>query len=405
MKINYRFLSILFFLVYFLVSFFLNSNFFQPTPFSYYNALIASLMKGKVNLESTITTYDLSFYKGRWYMYWGPAPVLFIFPFYLLGGFFRSDRVYTLIGGLLNIFVFYLLMKEFIKFFKLKVKDIHQKTLIISFALASPNFFLSIRSGVWFTNQVIAMFYLLFSYLFFFLYLRKKQLKYFTVSVLFFNLAWLSRYLLFLNVMFFVYLIIKEKANLKKLSLVFVFLTSLAFAIFFANNYLKFGNIFETGASYQIGNPYFNEKIRKGEFFKFSYFFDNLYYYFLNPLTFTSQFPYVSTDLMGNSVFIVYPLTLLGLSGLIRKIKSSDELLILTVKLFVVIYLGILMLYMATGFAQFGNRYFFDVIPWWFLFSLFSIKKIGKMGVLFLIIFGFLVNLLGIISFYQMLPQ
>ncbi|PJA90773.1 MAG: hypothetical protein CO136_00705, partial [Candidatus Levybacteria bacterium CG_4_9_14_3_um_filter_36_7] len=59
-------------------------------------------MHGRVNVTPP-ATYDLSLFQGKWYLYWGPAPLLFIWPFYLIWGLKASDVLFTMLGGFTNV--------------------------------------------------------------------------------------------------------------------------------------------------------------------------------------------------------------------------------------------------------------------------------------------------------------
>src|SRR5262249_22202032 len=127
----------------------------------------------------------------------------------------------------------------------------------------------------------------------------------------------------------------------------------------------------------------------------------NISYYFLNHLSIRLEKPYINIDREGNSVFSVYPL-LLTLFLLIKKykIKEMHPVIILSC-LSVGTTIILLMTMMATGWSQFGSRYFFDVIPILFLLTLFAIRNIHIALLIILFIYGLAVNLLGIWSFYS----
>src|SRR6185437_16159547 len=69
------------FMIYVVLFFIIGKNLFSSSNYPYYNYLIKAFTDGKLSLDSPMT-YDLSLFKGQYYMYWGPAPALFILPFY-----------------------------------------------------------------------------------------------------------------------------------------------------------------------------------------------------------------------------------------------------------------------------------------------------------------------------------
>ena len=145
-------------LFYFALSFFITNQNFSSSSFPYYTYLAKSFLSGKLNVVPAGISFELSRFHNQYFLYWGPAPVLFVIPFYLLFGQATSDVLYTLVAGLLNVAVFYLLIKEFIKYFKLSVSLSDTLFVFLSFALASPNIFLSVVGSIWPTSRIISLF-------------------------------------------------------------------------------------------------------------------------------------------------------------------------------------------------------------------------------------------------------
>src|SRR5436190_2382914 len=151
----------------------LNRN-IVTTPFAYYNFLLDAFFHGYAHIISYVT-YDLSLFHGNWYLYWGPAPVLFILPFFTIAGISASDVFYTLFAGIINIFLFYFVLKEAETYFQYTLSFFSELFLIIGFSICSPNFLLSLTGNIWGTSQIVAALYLLLSYFFYFRFLNKKR--------------------------------------------------------------------------------------------------------------------------------------------------------------------------------------------------------------------------------------
>src|SRR5207248_3825654 len=171
----------------------ITGNIFTSTHYNDYIYLLDALVHGRVNVTPA-STYDLSLYHGKWYLYWGPAPVLLLWPFYLLWGLNASDVLFTMLGGLANVVLLYLCIRQMRRYFSLSLSPIAEAFLLLSFAFASPNFFLSLVGRIWFTNQIFATTFLLAFYFFFFKYLNTGNLLHIVVSIVFFCLACLTRY-------------------------------------------------------------------------------------------------------------------------------------------------------------------------------------------------------------------
>lgn len=381
------------------------SNFLKITQKPYYNYLTESFLKGKIYVDSPYT-YDLSIFNNHKYMYWGPAPVLVVLPFYIIWGIKASDTLYTLIVGSLNVIIFYILLREFNKYFHIKYNGWINSLILISFALSSPNFYLSLQGRIWHTNIVIATFYLLLYLFTLFKFLNQKRKSfYFVLSLIFFSLAWLSRYTLVFYGMLLIYpilLIYKNKIYFHKILKLSVGILGFSVAIFLSYNFARFNNPIETGYKYQIGNERYNETFQKNNIFSLKNIPHNFSVYFLTPAFIYLQKPFIWYSDEGNSIFSVYPLTLY-LFFLSKPLKFKNNIKYFLILSFLVLFLNIfiLMVNLGTGWVQFGLRYVMDIIPLLFILSLFFIKLIPKQLQYFILIYGILINTIGAIEFYK----
>lgn len=392
-------------LVYVHVSITVNNNVFRSSDTNYYVYLINVFLHGRVNITPP-SYYDLSLFQDKWYIYWGPAPILFIIPFYLFSHLQTSDVIYTLCAGLVNIVIFYFVIREFITHFKISLPLPSQIFLILSFAFVSPNFFLSLHGTIWFSNQVIAITYLLLFYFFFLKFLNNNKVKNIVFAVIFFNLAWFSRYSLLFNVVLFLYIPLYYRLAGKKILwqaiLPFSLITLSFIVLCLTYNYLKFHNFYETGLRFQVGALRYATDVKNNNQLSTHFIWYNFYYYFLNFLQFTPGGSHVVVDPEGNSVFSVYPVLLLLGRFLINKNYLDKQKLsfLFAAGITLTLSLCFLMLYYATGWMQFGNRYFFDIIPLLFLLILFVLKYIPLPVQIVLLIYGIFVNYMGILAYY-----
>lgn len=343
-------------------------------------------------------------------MYWGPGPLLFIWPFYMLGGVGREDVFYTLIAGLLNIVLFFLVMNTYIRYFGLSLSYFSRMFLLLSFAFASPNFYLTLTPGIWSTYQVIAITYLLLFLLFYCLMLMNKQrrLTYLAVGVVFFTLAWLSRYtLVFYGLLFLYpfYLFYKAggKVLLCKAVGIFVGITVIFGSLFGLYNYHRFGDPFETGFRYQVGKERSNKALREGKVYSIDYMPHNITHYFLNHAALTlEKKPFFSNlTLEGNSIFSVYPAVLLFFFLFQKKYfqKKTHMFFIVSAVTIIVGTLTYFSVFFASGWDQLGNRFFFDLIPLVFVLLLFVLKEIPVVVKAVLLGYGIVINMIGLLAF------
>ena len=380
-------------------------NIFRSTRLNDYIYLLDAFVHGRVNVTPA-STYDLSLYQGKWYLYWGPAPVLLLWPFYLIWGVKASDVLYTMLGGVANVVLIYVCIREMKRYFSISLSLKAEAFLLLSFAFASPNFFLSLTGTIWFTSQIFATTFLLLYYCYFFRYLNTGKLYHLVVSVAFFCLACLTRYSLLFNGLLLVYLFWDSKATGKKIELrllIAVGLTLLSFVCLAAfYNYMRFQNVLEVGQRFQQGNKRYSVALKSGIILSFKYFWYNIYYYFLNPIYFSLSKHILRINSEGNSVLMVYP-SLLLVPVLFFKFKQFDvkkRFFALTVAVAALITVTFLMLYFATGWVQFGNRYFFDAFPLFFLLLVLVIQYIPKPVQLVLLILGIVLNFWGVLTFF-----
>lgn len=414
-KIDKRFISILVFsfivFIYTTVCLKVNKTIFKLSDVPYYNYLVESLFKQRIdiNTKAVPNTHDLSLYKGKYYMYWGPSPVFFILPFYLLDNVKTSDVFYTLVAGLLNIVIFYYVVLEITKHFQIKLTYFKKILLVSCFAFGSPNFYLSLAGRIWLTNQIISILYLLLFLYFVFRYLNGnfKLIDLFLASI-FFCLSWFSRNTLVVYGLFYFYLFWKlGEKDKNKLFIhfvsVFIVFSLFVFSYVFYN-YLRFGNYFETGIHYQQAAGRYAEDIRKGKLFSFDFIKNNFQHYFLSPAYLILTTPNIIMEDEGSSIFSVYPITIfLFFIFNKRHFSAKDIKLFLSITLMIVFMIWIVLLtFVGTGWKQFGSRYFFDAIPAVFIIILFVLSKIPNTFLMLMVLYSYLINYFGsLLSFMR----
>jgi hypothetical protein len=379
--------------IYLYTAIIMNKSIFVPTKSNYYIYLLDAFVHGRTYITPSSHS-DLSLFHNNWYLYWGPFPVLLILPFYLVFHLQASDILYTVIGGTVNVALFYLVMQEFKKYFALPLSFTREVFLVLSFSLASPNFFLSTFGQIWATSQIFATIYLLLCYLFYFQFLNQDKDYQLILSVVFFNLAYLSRYSLVFSGVLFIYLVSHYK-NLRRVLPMKIIWYLVLFTLAFISvealyNYLRFHNILEMGVRFQVGNSRYNAIVKSNAILSFHYVLHNIYYYFLNITGF---------DLEGNSVFLFYPaLLLLPVLFCNRKYGDKKRLSFLAIAgITIGLSVLFLMLYFATGWTQLGNRYFFDILPLIFLLLAFILEYIPLTIQILLLLWGIGINFCGIL--------
>jgi hypothetical protein len=392
--------------VYFYCALRITKNIFLPTDNDYYNYLLDAFFHGRTNLTNPPSLLDLSFFENKLYLYWGPAPAVFVLPFYLLFHLQASDVIYTAIAGTVNVVLFYAVMQAFKKYFHLALSLPTEAFLLISFGLASPNFTLSVDGMVWYTDQIIAGTYLLLFYLLYLQFLNSNKHFQLVLSSVFLCLACLSRYTLLSNGILFVYVFLHSKRSGRPipvriiLSIVLIILAFISLEAFY--NFVRFHDVLETGHRFQGSVVPSTDPI-----FSVRYVLNNAYYCFVNFLHFSPDNPPLVIDLGGNSIFSIYPmLWLLPILFYKRKYAEQKRMLFLLLAGMVIgLNLLMLMFYMGTGWKQFGYRYIFDLLPLVFLLLMFILPSIPTLIQLGLLAYGIFVNFYGSMEFHALVPS
>lgn len=406
------FLNIVF--VYSFLSFHTRFIYAQNGPFAYYNLLIQSLTKGHLYIESPVHIMDMSLFENKYYLYWGPAPILFILPFYIFGGGPQaSDFIYCLVAGLINIALFYILLKTVVRFYHITITPSSQYLIWIVFALSSPNLYCSVNGGVWQTSQVVGMLYLLTFLIMFFKYaISPNKYHFLILSALAFNLAWLSRYGMFLYILFPI--IYGFRMNKRYLQ-IFAPIT-LCFIIFFMiYNVARFHHPFDVGTNYmqkefniidtdrdRTENIKLHEADLRGEQYSIKYVPRSFFYLFLNPVFFSTKQPFVETDSMGNGIFFMYPFLSLIFGYFYKKklMNSKQTKFLLIAAAICGLYILGLLMYIGTGYHQVGNRYIFDIIPLLLISIAMWVGRIPKFISWALLVYGSVINIAAIFAYY-----
>lgn len=379
----------------------LNPDIFSVTHFAYYNLLIDAFVHGRTDILPNGNTSDLSLFNEKWYLYWGASPVFFILPFFLIGHGAESDVLYTLVAGIFNIFIFTLVLKEFLVYIKLSFPPLLIWFTIGSFALASPNLYLSLGGRVWHTGQVISILYLLLFLLFFFRFINTKKIFLLFLASFFFGLAWLGRVsFIFYGILFL--LLLKKGFGLskKRIALVVFFCVSLGGIFFGWYNVQRFGSPFETGARFQQAHIRYQEDMAAGMFLSTKNILHNVQYYFLESPFFLRQAS-LNFNLEGTSVFFAYPITILFLFSLFKKRNTPSFRKFIPYAYTVLVLLMIFfLLFLGTGWQQFGSRYFFDLIPLVFLCTIPLLQKMCAPILCLFLFYGALINIFGTVIFF-----
>lgn len=387
---------------------------FRPKwAIDYFNPMAQSLMQFRLDIPNPGQTHDLIEFRGKWYTPWGILPAILLIPLQLLKGRFIPTFYLSLFfSGLTTVIVFLLLkrlQKEF--FHNLSIRGIY--LLLILFAFGTTQFYLGTLGSVWHVNQIVSSF---FGALGIFAIFKKNRfpIDYF-VSSLCFGIGFLGRptiiFLLSLPLSLFIFDLFQEKklflANILKYikQAVIIFVLPLMFfcSVFFLYNYIRFGNIFQTGYDYIKESSNLREIREKNGLSSLKNIPQNAWYllFELPRLQIVENNILFNFNLKGNSIFFLTPPFLtIFLAPLLIKKKGVIQIDPLIASLWIGVFATIIpiLMHYSSGWMQFGYRYSLDITVLLLLLSVFGIK--GKLNALYVlgIIFSITMYILGIRS-------
>ena len=333
--------------------------------------------------EGVSFAFDTAYYKGKYYVYFGAAPVvLYYLPFKLLTGSYIKDSIVNAINfTILSVSIIFLLYKI--------IKDNFNKTPILFFGLLSifaidtcGALTLLAEPLIYTVPILCALAYALLGITLWTYSIKQDK----TInSILAFlgslaiGIAIASRpqfglFAFFAFIIFFDY--IKDiKHNIKPfvLSIVpFIFIGS----ILMYYNYARFGSPFDLGANYNLT---FNDMTKRG--INISRVGDGIFYYLLQPLSLTGIFPFInhvafSTTYVGmlihefsfGGLFFINPITFLSL--FITKVKKLFVNKKLYYTAIISLLFGFIIVLLDTQMAGLVERYFSDISIYFIISSI-----------------------------------
>ena len=344
-----------------------------PEDIDFYNPMARSWLVGRLDIDPVGTTQDLSYYGGKWYVYFGPLPGLVILVLQLL------FRVETIPLGLVTAIIAavgvatanWVLVRVEKEWFG--TLGVLPTLLTLALAFGSQLFWVAVQPGIWFHVQVYAF---LLTVLGLAPMVRpRRSWQDYCLSVGWLSLNLLVRPisalwvvvpgLLFLN---------DRKIFSRKRLLVLCAVVGVVVSIYGGYNWLRFKNAAETGLTYQQSHPHYQERLqRMGGWFSWRNVPYNLWF-------FLAEIPAVRLVLLegrykvwvgynpeGNSVLFFMPVLLGAILVVPWRIKKNS-LVVATLWLGMILVMGLTLSLSGTGWYQVGYRYVLDILwAWWVL--------------------------------------
>ncbi len=254
------------------------------------------------NRENISVLWDATLYKGKYYLYWGPAPAFLLALVKFVFTREIGDNILTFLF-LAGTFIFLVLIIYDV--WKNYFPEIPPFIILASIILAgtvNPLPFVLIEARIYEAAIVSGQFFFIGGLYFLFGSFRNPTTSKLILTGIFFTLATGSRTPLalpiaFLLVVFFAWTHQNQKEKLLP------FLASIGAPLligasaYVGYNYARFGSITEFGYTYQLTGFNINTHIK--DTFSLAYIPPNLFKILLNPLEFKDGFPFIKPVLWG----------------------------------------------------------------------------------------------------------
>lgn len=324
------------------------------------------------HVNENISDYVL--FNDKYYWPLGPFPAVLLVPFVLFfKTFYQSYLSFPL--AIIDFYLIYKITKHF--------ETNQQKSLILTIFMIFGSIFTPLLAlpGSWYFAQTVAATLLICAI---YEFLNKK--RYFLIGLTI-ALATATRFNLIFSSLFFLIYLFKRPINLIDI-LKFISPIVLSVTLLGVYNYERFGNALETGYNLQI--IYYQADLRRAEgLFSIKHIPANLYYMLFQgpePVLQDKSHelipPYITFNNYGLSLFFLSPILLLIFLANYKKELVRNCAISITIMLIPIItYYGI-------GQKQVSYRYAMDFFPFIYLIIIYTAKKISIRILYPLVFFG-----------------
>jgi hypothetical protein len=311
---------------------------------------------------------DWSVVNGKRYGYWGPMVAFLLLPYVGMAGLHASDTLFSCLIGTGTVLLMFLTLRRANRVGWIRSSTAACVALTLLFGLGTVHFYLAVIGNVWFLSQIVATFFVTLAV---YCVLHHHQHSGWSVAAgAAFAAGMLARNSIIATAPFFFLALCASPQRATPLpwrgtwarALGFSLPVLLAVGVTLAFNYARFGDAFESGAGLQLrtgAHMSFRQDYLQHGLFSLHYLSRNIYFYVFNPLVVRHPLTGDLTfDPNGNSMFLVTP-------ALLYVFRSQRHRNWFTVCLWAGAgsCLMMLLLFMGTGWYQFGNRYLLDLMP------------------------------------------
>lgn len=389
----------IFFVVFWLYFGIATSFTFHPKwVLDYFNPLARSILVGRLDIVYPPVTYDLVNFDGRWYAPWGVLPALFLIPVQIIKGRFIPPLYLTLIFASADVLIFYLLLQRVRRDFLPKLTTLSFWLVMLFFGFGTTHLYVGTLGSVWHVDQMVTNFFGTLGI--YFILRKKRRIRDYICSIISFSVALLGRATIVLLVTIPALLYARDylsvDAQRKQAVIRGMFLFGIPLGLFtvlfFAYNWLRFGNLFEYGYRFIQESPHLAQIRERNGIMSLSNAPTNLWHMLFELPTFVWNNGWkLNFNLKGNSIFFLSPPLLAALwTNPWKRIEIAALWLAVITTM-----IPSLLLY-STGWMQFGYRYTLDITAVLVILSVFGMK--GRLNGLFVlgIFFSIIVYQMGI---------
>lgn len=380
-----------------------------------YALLAQSFLNGQFNSLSACFDADCIEFAGKTYVIFPPLPAVLSMPFVaIFGAQFSGFILISLFLFIGTGFVWWAIIRKLGK----------GKSIAFLFVLAilfsSPLFYITIRGDrVWFFAQSISFFSL--SLALYYVLNKRDSYKSVVFAGILIGISFLSRQMTILIAPFIFAILIEDRLPLFTINkdrltkfILMAIPIALAIGIYFIYNYLRFGNIMDTGYQYLIPSDVSNAgifmylRIIDLGIFNVDYFLFNIVHLLFQGLDieFTGQYltNIGSISPTGTALLVASPfLFFLALTPIAKKSQTSENTafsprVIIIGVVSCLIIIGIILFYHSNGTSQYNvQRYTLDWLPVAFMILATALRK--DMLPLFgaLVSFGIMLNIVTMV--------
>ena len=313
------------------------------------------------------TLNDWSSVDGRVYGYWAPLAPVLMMPLVAAFGVGVSDLLMNALFGGLNVGLFYWLLRRVDRAGLYGTSEPCRLALTLLLGFGTVSFYLSSSGRVWFAAQVFTLTAVLAAMIA--ACSPSNRRRDYLASGICFGTAILGRNVVALIGPFFLTLMWLRSAGIAghrlrwfvRSAAAFCVPVMLAAGVQGAYNHARFGDVFDSGQAALLhthGDPRFLRDYEQHGQFDFHFLPRNLKHYFWNLNVPRLSDGRLWFDPDGNSMFLVTPPLVYALMAWRRRAPFTSVLAAGAVPM-----LAGLLLFRATGYYQFGNRYLLEMMP------------------------------------------